>query len=132
MNYLLDTHTFVWAISEKAKLSLAASKIIERNQGDLFVSAVTFWEISLKHSIGKLKIEGISPEHLPELSNELGFQAISLSAGESSTYNKLPLTTHKDPFDRMLIWQAITRNLTLISKDESMQLYTSSGLQLIW
>ena len=132
MNYLLDTHTFIWTISEKGKLSSIVKQTIENPTNNIFVSAITFWEISLKFSIGKLELKGISPENLPEVAVQSGFRLIPLSPEESATHHQLMLTKHKDPFDRMLIWQSIQRNLIFISKDERLKSYNLSGLKTLW
>jgi PIN domain nuclease of toxin-antitoxin system len=132
MNYLLDTHAFIWAISEKSKLSQQVRLTLENPANTIYVSAVTFWEISLKFSIGKLNIDGISPEALPELALQLGFELLPLSAAEATNHHKLPLTNHKDPFDRMLIWQSISKNLIFISKDSRLADYDFSGLKSLW
>jgi len=62
----------------------------------------------------------------------MGFQLISLSSAESASHHKLVLTDHKDPFDRMLIWQAIQRNLIFISKDDRLEQYKIAGLEILW
>lgn len=132
MNYLLDTHTLIWVISEKEKLSPQVSHTFNNPDNTFFVSAISFWEISLKFSTGKLGIQGVIPEDMPMLSVQSGFQLISLSPDESATYHKLKKTTHKDPFDRMLIWQAIQRNLIFITNDKSISDYKEVGLKILW
>lgn len=132
MNYLVDTHTLIWAISEKKKLSSRVGQTLSNANNAFFVSAISFWEISLKFSTGKLAIQGILPEEMPGLSVISGFQLIPLSPDESASYRKLILTTHKDPFDRMLIWQAIQRNLTFITKDNNLDQYKIAGLKTLW
>ncbi|MES2375718.1 MAG: type II toxin-antitoxin system VapC family toxin [Bacteroidota bacterium] len=132
MNYLLDTHTFIWALTDKSKLSPLVQQTIENADNNIFISSITFWEISLKSSIGKLKLEGILPNALPKLALQTGFQLIELSPDESSNYHNLNLQIHKDPFDRMLIWQAIQRDLILVSKDEHIYQYQSVGLRILW
>jgi len=132
MNYLLDTHAFIWALSEKSKLSQHVRLTLENPANTIYASAVTFWEISLKFSIGKFNIDGIPPEALPELALQLGFELLSLSADEAANHHKLPLTSHKDPFDRMLIWQAISKKLIFISKDGRLDNYNFSGLKSLW
>lgn len=132
MNYLLDTHTFIWAISEREKLSAGGRQILDNTNNSIFVSAISFWEIALKFSVGKLHINGSLPDELPELSLKTGFQNISLSPDESDAHYKLLLTNHKDPFDRMLIWQAIQRNLVFISKDDRLEQYKIAGLKTLW
>ena len=132
MNYLLDTHTLIWAIKDPKKLSSTAIQVVQNADNSIFISAITFWEIALKFSIGKLELRNILPDEFPGISLQLGFQLISISPDESASQYKLPVTNHKDPFDRMLVWQAISRNLTLISKDDRMLLYVDAGLKVLW
>ncbi|QEC75659.1 type II toxin-antitoxin system VapC family toxin [Mucilaginibacter ginsenosidivorax] len=132
MSFLLDSHTLLWAISDQKKLSSKVIRILEDGNNEVFVSAVTFWEISLKYSLGKLDLNGITPEQLPKLSEETGFSLLPLLPSESSGYYQLAANWHRDPFDRMLIWQAITNNLTLLSKDKNVEQYKSAGLKVVW
>ena len=132
MKYLLDTHTLIWAITENKKLSSVVKKVLEDSTNTILVSSITFWEISLKFSLGKLNLEGINPEDFPSLVSEMKFDTISLDVKGAATYHYLKTVHHKDPFDRMLIWQAIQNNLILISNDENMPFYRSEGLKLLW
>jgi len=132
MSYLLDAHTLIWAITEPGKLSRKAVEIIENPNNEVFVSAITFWEISLKYSLGKLDLQGIGPENMAQFAIETGFTHLPLLPAEAAQYHKIAATWHRDPFDRMLIWQAINRNLTLISKDKTVAQYKSVGLNVIW
>jgi len=132
MNYLLDTHAIIWVLSDRTKISKKVLDVLNDTDNLIYVSSISFWEISLKFSIGKLKINGILPNELPELIIEQGFETIPLTPEESSSYYKLAITNHKDPFDRMLIWQAIKRNLILITKDEAPNQYKTDGLKTLW
>ena len=132
MNYLLDTHTLIWSIIDEEKLSNAVREALENTDNSIFVSAITYWEISLKFSSGKLKLRGFIPEDMPLLSKQSGFQLIPLSPDESATYYKLVITNHKDPFDRMLIWQAIQRDMVFITSDKSISEYKEAGLKILW
>jgi len=132
MNFLLDTHTFLWALFDDDKLSEAARKAIENPENLVAVSAVNFWEISLKFSIGKLELEGIQPHEIPDIALDSGFEMIPLQPKETSSYHLLKEEWHRDPFDRMLIWQAIQNNLTLISKDPLINRYKEAGLKTLW
>lgn len=132
MSFLLDAHTLLWAISDQKKLSSKVITILEDANNEVFVSAVTFWEISLKYSLGKLDLNGVTPDDLPKHAEETGFSLLPLLPSESSGYHQLNAAWHRDPFDRMLIWQAITNNLTLLSKDKNVAQYKSVGLKLIW
>ena len=131
MNYLIDTHTFIWAISNTKKLSERVLEIITNIDNDIFVSVVSFWEIALKTSINKFSFEGINMNDLPEYARKMNFRILEMKTHEACTFANLPLKdNHKDPFDRMIIWQAIMNGMTLISKDKMFVQYIENGLQL--
>jgi len=132
MKLLLDSHAFLWALMEPEKLSKKVRTAVSSPANEVSVSAVTFWELSLKHSLGKLILEGVSPEELFVVAQEAGFNLLSLDPKQASEYHRLPKLAHKDPFDRMLVWQAIASGSTMISKDPSMRAYTNQGLRLMW
>lgn len=131
MRYLLDTHYLLWAVADTKKLSKRKKEIITSPENQIITSTISFWEISLKWSLGKLKITGFSPEDLPDACMQMGFSIEPLAAVDSSTYHQLKATYHKDPFDRMLIWQAICNDYTLISADENVKKYASEGLRVL-
>ena len=93
---------------------------------------ITYWEISLKYSIGKLELEGIKPDELPNKAQEIEIETLEISEEETSTFYKLPKLKHKDPFDRLIIWQAINNDLVLISRDREISNYKKFGLELLW
>ena len=133
MIYLLDTHTFIWAISKTNNLSKKSKEIIFERQNEIYVSTVSFWEISLKTRINKISFEKLNIDDFPEHARTMDFNIIDLQETETITFHKLPLKeNHKDPFDRMLIWQAITGKMALISKDKLFEQYKNDGLKLIW
>lgn len=132
MIYLTDTHTLIWSILEPLKLSNKSRSILEDNENTIYVSAINFWEISLKYSIGKLNLEGVLPHEFPSLAIKTGFELISITPEEASTYHLLIGDWHKDPFDKMLIWQAIKNDWTLISIDENVAKYREIGLMVVW
>jgi PIN domain nuclease of toxin-antitoxin system len=133
MKYLLDTHTLIWSAQDTKKLSKKAQNIIIDSSNEIYVSTVSFWEIALKTSINKFSFRDLDINDFPELSKKMGFKIIELDERASITFHKLPKKeNHKDPFDRMLIWQAITNSFVLISKDNSMKQYKEIGLSLIW
>lgn len=131
MNYLLDTHIFIWALMDKKKLSSQIVEVIENTEHDIFVSAISFWEISLKFGLGKLQLDGVLPNEFPDLAIKTGFKIIDLDANNASYYHTLKGTWHKDPFDRMLICQAIKQNYILISNDEDVAKYYEEGLKVL-
>ncbi len=132
MKYLLDTHTFLWTASESNLLPDKIAQIIRNPKNGIYVSAVTFWEIAIKSRIGKLDLDGLMPDDLPPIAEEMEFQLIGLTPEEAISYGNLKENRHKDPFDRMLIWQAISRNMIMISKDQVFRNFIEYGLKLIW
>jgi PIN domain nuclease of toxin-antitoxin system len=132
MNYLLDTHTLIWAITEPEKLSARARQLIESPEQHVVVSAVTFWEISLKYALGKLILEDAEPEDFPRICLQMDIEILPLEPKICAGYHRLKVFHHKDPFDRMLIWLAKSENYTIVSKDKLMELYRSEGVPVIW
>jgi len=78
-----------------------------------------------------LELESITPEEIPRKVKEINIDTLEISEKDVSTYYKLPKIQHKDPFDRLLIWQAINYNITLISKDKEIEEYKTFGLKLL-
>ena len=133
MKYLLDTHTFIWAISDFENLSIKAQDIIRNLDNEIFVSIISFWEISLKISIGKFNISGFDIKKSKEYMQNLDCSFLYLTEKETLSFHDLPLyNNHKDPFDRMIIWQAITNEMPLISRDKFFDQYKDHHLNLVW
>ncbi len=133
MIYLLDTHTLLWTLLDSKKISANTREIIQDTKNTIQVSVVSFWECSIKYSTGKMQIRGFMPEDLPFLSEKSLFVTLPLKPQEVSSGHQLPwVGNHKDPFDRILVWQAIQNNVTLISGDADFDLYRNFGLKLIW
>lgn len=132
MNCLLDTHAFLWAAFDPKKLTRRVHAVLTDPENRIFVSAVTFWEISLKFALAKIELEGVSPEDLPDTSKRMGFELIPMEPEEAAAFHRLPRQNHKDPFDRMLVHQAIRRHSVLISADTRLAQYSAQGLRLLW
>lgn len=132
MTYLLDTHALLWVIGDSKQLSKKVIEIIENQDNRILVSSISLWEISLKFRLGKLSLSGIKPEDILSYLEKLNINSIELSPEEALLYHKLKESFHKDPFDRMIIWQCISKKYTLISKDSMMKKYKVSGLKAIW
>lgn len=129
---MLDTHVLLWAIGHSDKLSPQVTESISNRENEVFVSAISFWEIALKQSIGKLELN-FAIEDIPKYCEQMGFYLIPLKPLEALDYLKLPTKqNHKDPFDRMLIYQCIIGKYTFVSKDYKMQIYENDGLEYIW
>jgi PIN domain nuclease of toxin-antitoxin system len=132
MKYLLDTRTLIWLVTDSEKLSSKVRKIFENTEYQIHVSALSFWEISLKFSLGKLELRGGDTQDLLRECINLGFKTIPIESELCATFGKFNVFYHRDPFDRMLIWQAISDNYTLITKDSTINLYKTEGLKTIW
>ena len=132
MKLLLDTHTLLWAIGKTNELSEKAVHEIKNSNNEVLASAVSLWEIALKYSIGKLIIE-FEVKNIPEYCKNMGFMLIPLEPSDAINSLQLPQKNdHKDPFDRMLIYQCIHYNYVLVSKDPKIKNYTKDGLKYIW
>ena len=132
MRYLLDTHTFLWFLFEPDKLSKKVSKLILDNENIIFVSLISFWEISLKFNIGKISLNKVTPEELPRYATNSGIEILNLEIVTVSSFHNLPIESHRDPFDRLIIWQCIKSDLTLLSKDTMTDEYKKYNLKSIW
>lgn len=111
-SYLLDTHILLWWLSDDKKLPKKISNLIEEAENDIILSSVTIWEIMIKKSLNKLTV----PDNLEEVLDENNIQIISMTSEHAFYLEKLPLI-HNDPFDRLLISQAIVDNLIFVTVD---------------
>ena len=132
MSYLLDTHGFIWAVMQPGKLSSRARVILEDPASEVLVSAVTFWEIALKSALGKLTLEGCTAESLVQTAREQRFGLLGLEPQTAAGVARLPSTLHRDPFDRMLVWQAISGRYALVTRDRALSVFASYGLSTLW
>lgn len=131
MKILIDTNILLMILFEDGKLNKNEIKIIEDENNEIYVTSISIFEISLKYSIGKLKLKNITPEFIPEIIEKNGYNLEETSYKTFSTFYKLPINEHKDPFDRLIIWEAIQKNYYLLSRDEEFQKYEKYGLKLI-
>ena len=132
MNCLLDTHAFLWAAFSPDKLSAKAREAICSAENQVYISSVSFWEISLKYTLGKIELSNCSPADMPDIATQMGIEIIQLGATETASFYQLPKVAHKDPFDRMIIWQAIQQQRILVSKDANFPEYRQFGLKVFW
>lgn len=132
MIYLFNTHLLLWSQFKPERLSKNVKSILENDADEKVVSAINLWEISIKYSLGKLELPSTNPDQLLEKFKEAGFRTESTTPEMMASYYRLPKKeNHKDPFDRMLIWQAMESNATLVSHDSKMSQYISDGLKLV-
>lgn len=130
MDYLMDTHTIIWALTQPEKLSEQTRKIILDNNADIFYSPISIWEIAIKYSIGKLNLLGGTPTDLMAALDEEPFECLDVFPGIWAQSYELP-RLHTDLFDHLLVWEAFTNNLTLLSADKKLCAYESEGLRII-
>ena len=131
MNVLIDTHILIWALFSPDKLKESQKEILLDNSNVIFVSAVSLWEISLKYSVGKLKISKKQLDKIIPAIETSGFELVDLDSDEAMSFYKLPKLKNEDPFDRMLVWQCIYNDYNLMSSDESIGDYGKNGLKTV-
>ena len=128
MNLLLDTHTFLWFINNDTNLSPLARTLIEDTQNSIVLSIASVWEISIKVSLKKLTV---THPPMPFIENELRKNSISVLAigfQHLETHIVLPFH-HRDPFDRLMIAQAMSEGMPIVSRDSTFDLYP---IQRLW
>ena len=113
MNIIIDTHIFLWALSNPSRLNKHHLKELETPANTIWLSSVSVTEIMIKASIGKL----ICDFDVVEIAEKSGFELLDYSARDALSLKELPFH-HKDPFDRMLIAQSIANNFTIMSDDQ--------------
>lgn len=122
MRILLDTHCWLWMVGSPERLSQAAREIVEDVDHDLLLSAASAWEIALKHSIGKLELSGDPVDLIPDWMVRSGVTALPVHHAHALAVSRLP-PHHHDPFDRLLIAQAILENLPILAADTAFEHY---------
>lgn len=125
--YLLDTNALLFFLYDSEKLSKKASEVIYCNNEKISVSIVSMWEIAIKSSIGKLKIKS-SISKIADTCEKEQLDILSIKPFHLDEISKLP-PIHGDPFDRLIISQAITENLVIITKDGTIPQY---NVKVLW
>jgi PIN domain nuclease of toxin-antitoxin system len=118
MNLLLDTHTLLWWLDDNPTLSAEARRAIADGANTVFVSAVSIWEIRIKQGLGKLKL----PTNFRKVLDGQPFEDLPITTEHAHRVAKLP-ALHRDPFDRMLVAQAMIERLTIVSRDTDITRY---------
>ena len=128
MRVLLDPHALLWWMADSRRLSTAAHQSIANEANDVLVSAASAWEISTKFRIGKRPGGETIASDIAGRVNHQGFTALVIHHADAERAGRLP-GPHRDPFDRMLIAQALVRGLPVVSVDEVFDRY---GVNRIW
>ena len=122
MKLLLDTHAFLWYITNDSRLPRKAYDSIRDKTNEVYLSVVSVWEALVKHQIGKLPLRGPADEYIAE--RQIAHRVASLPVNMSDVSHLLTLPLHhRDPFDRMLICQALQHDLTIVTSDEQFRAY---------
>ncbi|MBX2915730.1 MAG: type II toxin-antitoxin system VapC family toxin [Cyclobacteriaceae bacterium] len=127
MPYLLDTHTFLWFAQGSDQLSEKAKFCISNPDEDKFISIASFWEVAIKANLGKLQLT-VSIQDLYKQADKDGFIILPITIYHIEQLAKLELH-HRDPFDRLLVSQAVVDKLILLSKDAIFSKYPT---KLLW
>ena len=124
MNLLLDTHLALWAITENTKLSKKARELLLAPHSTIWVSAVSIWEIAIKHGLGRVNMP-ISGKEALTYFQQAGYQFLSVEPEHSALVEQLP-SHHQDPFDRLLIAQALAEPMRLLTHDAMVARYSDT------
>ena len=128
MKLLLDTHTFIWWTISVARLSSQALSVLQDRQNVLFLSLASLWEMQLKIQLGKLHFNLPLSQIVEEQQRINGMRLLSIAPDHIYALDRLPFH-HKDPFDRLLIAQAMTETMPVVSADAAFAAYPA---QIIW
>ena len=128
MSFLLDTGVWLWALDSTELLRPQARAILADGKEEIFLSAVTTWELSIKLALGKVKFPMPPAQSIPRLMREQNLKALSVTNRHAARVFDLP-PHHGDPFDRLLIAQALEEKLTLLTADHEFKRY---DVPLVW
>ncbi len=128
MNLLSDTHSFIWSFSNTKKLSPLAAQAFKNPTNQIFLSVASVWEMQIKIALGKMVFNDTLENILSEQQTVNGIQILPVQLSHALYLENLP-PHHKDPFDRLLISQAIVENMTLVSADANVAKYQ---VNLLW
>ena len=128
MKVLLDTCTFLWIAVDAPDLSETARDVFRDPDNDVYLSAASAWEIAVKHRLGRLPLPETPQVYVPTLSETHGIESLPISEDETLHLQRLP-RLHRDPFDRILVCQAIVRGMVLLTPDAAFEQYPA---RVIW
>lgn len=128
MRLLLDTHVFLWWVNDAVELSPKAREVILNQENDCYLSVASCWELAIKVSLGKLRLRASVEQFLPEQLARNGFRLLPVDFRHVARVEALPFH-HRDPFDRLLVVQALTEKLVLVTADQHLTRY---GVTCLW
>ncbi len=122
MRLLLDTCTFLWIITDAPRLSSRAGELFYTPENEVYLSSVSTWEIAVKHALGRLPLPESPLAIIPSMREAHGIEPLSLDEESTLYVPRLP-SYHRDPFDRILVCQAIVRDLVILTPDKAIHRY---------
>lgn len=128
MNFLLDTHVALWAITDSPKLAKKARELIESPKSSVWISAATIWEIAIKHSLGRREMP-VSSQDALRYFRESGYWFLPIEPEHAVAVEDLP-AHHADPFDRILVAQALVEPMRLITHDPMVARYSNTIIEI--
>jgi PIN domain nuclease of toxin-antitoxin system len=128
MKVLVDTHTFIWALLQDHRLSPKSKQVLSSDDSELYFSLASLWEIAIKIKTGKLNAIGSSVSYVRDEMEAYGIQLLPIRYEHLLQLEMLPVH-HSDPFDRLLVAQAITESLPILTHDDKFAAYS---IRLIW
>ena len=128
MKILVDTCTFLWIASESPQLSKSAAAIFLDRDNERYLSAASAWEIGIKHALGRLPLPARPEVFVPKIREASGIVSLEIDEASALQAGKLP-SLHADPFDRMLIAQAIVHGMTILTPDPEIEQY---AVRVMW
>ncbi len=128
MRYLLDTHTFLWMAANPASLSLKVSEIVRKKGNSLYLSAASGWEIALLWQLNRIELPDEPQRFIPEALQKLTVLPLPVGFPTAISAALLPLV-HRDPFDRIIIAEAMKEKMIILTKDKT---YREYGVQSVW
>ena len=127
MRLLLDTHVFLWYVQDDSRLAPAWARALRDTQNEVFLSVVSFWEIIIKFQIGKLPLPATPEVYVPNMRDQHQFSSLSVDEFDVAYVAQLP-SIHGNPFDRLLVAQALWHGLTLFTVDTKIRAYPNLSL----
>ncbi|WP_414527214.1 type II toxin-antitoxin system VapC family toxin [Nodularia chucula] len=127
MKLLLDTHIFLWFISGDQKLPIHLQNSIRGLNNEVYLSCISVWEATVKYQLGKLPLPESPEIYLPKQRHQHLISSLNLDEESIAQLVNLPLL-HRDPFDRILICQALQHNMTIVTVDSAIRAYSVSTL----